>query len=60
MATITQYAGLSNAELLRQLTDSREFSPVIEELCKRIEKASDEATCPICEGDIAGFLEGQE
>jgi hypothetical protein len=59
MAAITKYAGYSNPELLQLLSDKREYSEVIDELCKRVETDAVD-TCPICDGDIGEFLGDQE
>ena len=48
--TITKYNNLSNRELLAQLESVRSHSPVIEELCQRLETTNVE--CPICEADL--------
>lgn len=55
MAVITKYDGLSNAELLRMLHDKREYSELIDELCKRIESYAVD-TCPVCDADIQKYL----
>lgn len=47
---ITKYNNLSNRELLAQLENVRPFSPVVEELCQRLENVGVE--CPVCEADL--------
>ena len=47
---ITKYNGLSNRELLAQLEGVRTYSPVVEELCQRLENVGVE--CPVCEADL--------
>lgn len=44
---ITKYTGLTDRELLLRLSDARQHSPVIEELCRRLEDIPEE--CPVCE-----------
>lgn len=48
--SLTKYSQLSNRELLRELNDVRSFSPVVEELCLRLEHTGSE--CPVCEADL--------
>jgi hypothetical protein len=60
---------LTNSELLR-VVGSKRVSPVIDELCKRLEQAVPErdlddaqsnVTCPVCEAELtAGYLVVQE
>jgi hypothetical protein len=47
---ITKYNHLSNRELLAQVESVRDYSPVIEELCQRLENVGGE--CPVCEADL--------
>ena len=47
---ITKYNNLSNRELLNQLYVTRNYSPIIEELCQRVEAVG--AECPVCEADL--------
>ena len=47
---ITKYHSYNNAELLQLMEDKRDKSPIIEELCLRIEHVGLE--CPICEADL--------
>lgn len=55
MSRITKYGNLSDDELLRYVADARQYSPIIEELCQRIENEGDpegqqgEVDCPVCE-----------
>jgi hypothetical protein len=48
---ITKYRNLTNAELLNRLDEARLHSPIIEELCARMEVKS-RAICPVCEADL--------
>lgn len=55
----TKYTGLTNAELLAKIDDIRHRSPIIQELCIRIEEGelisdetSDRVECPICQGQL--------
>lgn len=47
---ITKYSPHSTQELLAMVSEKRYHSPLIEELCQRLERLS--TTCPICEADI--------
>ena len=57
---ITKYHGLSLEELLRQVQDKR-VSPIIEELCTRLEDYADAEddsggvtmSCPVCEVELS-------
>jgi hypothetical protein len=61
---------LANSELLRHLGERRTQSPVIDELCKRLEQAVPErdladaqsnVTCPVCEAALtASYLVAEE
>ena len=50
---ITEYRTLTNNELIDTLDIAAEYSPVIQELCSRLEKAV--IICPICKGNIERF-----
>jgi hypothetical protein len=47
---ITKYQGLTQRELLNELESVRQYSPIIEELCTRLENHGEE--CPVCEADL--------
>jgi len=47
---ITKYHSYNNAELLQLMEDKRDKSPIIEELCQRVEASG--LQCPICEADL--------
>lgn len=56
---ITRFRHLSNAELVARLQDACAASPIINELCTRLEDKPAEysgydfsATCPICEATL--------
>lgn len=53
MAVHTQFGNLSTAELLRQVDSLRHRSPVIEELCQRIER---EESTPPAQGKMEGSM----
>lgn len=46
----TKYHNLTVVELLREVDDVRHYSPIIEELCQRLENIGE--TCPVCEADL--------
>jgi hypothetical protein len=57
----TSYSHYSNEELLRYVDDKRGHSPIIEELCQRLEKktlkeetqaANNNVECPVCESQL--------
>lgn len=57
----TKYSHLSDDELLNLVNDDRIYSPIIEELCKRLEAlngnhvsvdADHRAECPVCEAKL--------
>ena len=55
----TRYSNLSNAELLLELESIRHHSPIIQELCVRLEEdelfgkeTNMNASCPICQGEL--------
>lgn len=55
----TQYTNLSNTELLAKIDSVRHLSPIIQELCKRLEEGdlyskdtNDRVECPICQGKL--------
>lgn len=48
---LTKYETMPTQDLLRQLEDKREFSPIIDELCNRLEKPYKEI-CPVCEANL--------
>lgn len=59
MALLTKYTNMTNADLVQHLTDVRHASPVINELCTRLEDKPEEysgfdfdARCPVCEADL--------
>lgn len=59
MGLLTKYANLTDADLIRQLDEARRHSPVIEELCLRLEVKPPEydgyqmqVTCPVCEASL--------
>lgn len=62
MAHHTKWSNLSDAELLNQLAESRGRSPVIDELCNRLEQYADNEVvssdadssveCPVCEAPL--------
>ena len=47
---VTKYSNYSNADLLQLFEDRRQQSPIIEELCQRLEMLGIE--CPVCEADL--------
>lgn len=47
---VTKYSSYSTQELLTIVSEKRYHSPLIEELCQRLERFS--TTCPVCEADI--------
>lgn len=47
---ITKYSQFSNRELLGEFDILRQYSPIIEELCQRVENVGVE--CPVCEADL--------
>jgi hypothetical protein len=59
---MTTYTHLNDQELLNSLDDARHYSPVIGELCRRLEAkgelesaitgANHRAECPICKGPL--------
>lgn len=46
----TKMHHLTNADILREVDDKRQYSPVIDELCQRLETMA--LICPCCEADI--------
>jgi len=58
MINLGTLSNLTNEELLRQLDEVRELSPIISELCKRLEKNNavekeieeidNKSECPVC------------
>lgn len=55
----TMLANLTDEELVRHLDEAAGYSPVIRELCKRLEAKDDELTdmntrteCPVCQAQI--------
>lgn len=59
MGLLTKFAHYTDAELIRQLFEARQHSPVIEELCCRLEVKPPEydgyvtsVTCPVCEASL--------
>jgi hypothetical protein len=55
----SKYSTLTNREFLRQLISKRNVSPIIEELCLRLETELDREIdeCPICEGRFEDYCE---
>jgi hypothetical protein len=47
---ITKYDRFTNRELLVELDNARQYSPIIQELCVRLENIGNE--CPVCEADL--------
>jgi len=62
MSTITHFNGLSTDELLRHVDEARAKSPIIEELCQRLEggllatekciNISLDIVCPVCLAEL--------
>jgi hypothetical protein len=59
MGLLTKYTNLPDADLIRQLEEARLHSPIIEELCLRLEVKPPEydgyqtsVTCPVCEASL--------
>lgn len=62
MRTNRNLSSLQDDELLRQLDESAARSPVIKELCARLEKANErpsertaQCECPICLGELQAY-----
>lgn len=59
---MTTYTHLTDEEFLNTMDDARHYSPVIKELCRRLEARSEtevnltganhRAECPICKGPL--------
>lgn len=63
----TKYANLSDDELLSQVEEAREHSPIVEELAQRLERREVDVTtganhnveCPVCGAELeANYDEG--
>lgn len=48
--TFTKYRPYSTEELLQLCAEKRALSPLIEELCQRIEE--NPIVCPVCEAEL--------
>lgn len=67
MTTITQFNGLSTDELLRHVDEARSKSPIIEELCQRLEAGAYptivpvtiETACPVCLVELEITYDGE-
>ena len=46
---------LSNKEVVQVLHSRRDYSPVVDELCRRLEMF--DGTCPVCEADLSEAFE---
>lgn len=63
MSVITKYVNVPTHELLSMCSDKRIHSPLIEELCQRLEDGenterdlsdfNNEITCPVCESCLS-------
>lgn len=51
----TRFSFMSDAEFIAFIKDKRDRSPIIEELCARIEESPgfNTSECPVCEADLA-------
>lgn len=58
---MSKYRFMSDEELLMQVETARGFSPVIDELCDRLEaimeKEKPQLFCPVCEANLADAKE---
>lgn len=60
MPILTVYHNTPTEELIRSLEDKRCYSPIIEELCQRLENGDcvdshdvqTRAQCPVCEAEL--------
>lgn len=57
MLSISAIKNLSNSELLRVLNDLKNHSPIISELCTRLENSNEnlttKTTCPVCMASLS-------
>lgn len=58
--SITKYQILSDTELLAQLQTATRYSPIIDELCQRLERNIDRNICPICEANLEDFINEEQ
>lgn len=60
----TKYANFSDDELLNEVDAKRQYSPILEELCCRLEKkaldlrdTNHKVECPVCEASLIADLD---